>query len=146
MHVWFTVYFTNNNCLLVARRLNIQATNRVTTNAPMPTPLLYRNLTKSLVIVSQHIECLFSAQQRDCLQPECLTSENAYYRQCYRSLVSMQSINMSRKVWICQDILSWYLRILIGSTDELMRFFDMSGYYKKFCRNFSMVAKPLTKA
>ena len=84
----------------------------------MPAPLLYRNLTKSLVIVSQHIkECLSSAQHRECLQPEYPTSENAHYRlQCYRSLVSMQSINLSGKVWICQDILSWCLRILIGST------------------------------
>ena len=87
----------------------------MTTNVPMPALLLYRNLTKSLVIVSQHIKaCLSSAQQRECLQPEYLTLENAYYRlQCYRSLVSMQSINLSGKVW---NILSWCLRILIGST------------------------------
>ena len=28
---------------------------------------------------------------------------------------------------------------------ELMRFLGMSGYYKKFCRNFSVVAEPLTR-
>ena len=43
---------------------------------------------------------------------------NAYYRQCYRSLVSMQSINLSGQVWISQDILSWRSRILIRSTER----------------------------
>ena len=28
---------------------------------------------------------------------------------------------------------------------ELMRFLGMSGYYRKFCKNFSMVAEPLTR-
>ena len=47
----------------------------------------------------------------------------AYYRQwCYRSLVSLQSINLSGQVWICLDILSWHLRILIGSTEFVLRF------------------------
>ena len=27
---------------------------------------------------------------------------------------------------------------------QLMRFLDMAGYYRKFCRNFSTIAEPLT--
>ena len=31
------------------------------------------------------------------------------------------------------------------SKKQLMRFLGMAGYYRKFCRNFSAVAEPLTQ-
>ena len=79
VHIWLTVYFTNNGCLLVARRLNIQAS------------------------VSR---MLSSAQQKYCLLTEYFISEKTYYRQCNGPPVFVQSVSMFGTVWFCQDICS----------------------------------------
>ena len=69
--------------------------------------------------ISDIKECLSSAQQRECLQPECLTSENAYYRQCYRPLVSLQSIHLSGQVWtFCPDKFGHFVLALKNSYRE----------------------------